>query len=222
MRADKALNRNYVRILDQSTKMFNEKGVVGVTVQSIGKALSISPGNITYHFKKKTDIIHAIIDRLETELLDLLDTGVHLNTKVEPQQHYKLVESIGRVLWRYRFVFNNVLYLQTLDKRIGKRFKEFQVHVIETMVELVHQSVNNRWIKPSRAPKSYQMLSENMWYIWLSSVRLSQLESKQLKTSEQISILTMLTHHMAYMENYYNDKMYHGLEKYLEQLDSKS
>lgn len=196
--------------------MFNQYGVVSVTVQNIAEALGISPGNVTYHFSKKTDIIHAIIDRLQTELIELLDLGIHLRTKVDPLEHYQLVESIGRMLWRYRFVFNNILYLNSQDSLFGERFKVFQTNVIDTMTSLVEQSVKNGWIEKSKAPKSYEMLSENMWYIWLSSLRLSQLEPVNANEGEHAAALAMLSHHMAYMENYYHKEMYNGLKKFMQ------
>ncbi len=216
----KAPNRNYLRILDKSMEMFNQDGVIRVTVQNIAEALSISPGNVTYHFKKKVDIVHAILDRLERELIELLDRGIHLKSKVDPEEHYELVVSISRLLWRYRFIFNFILYLNSLDPKFGERFKLFQEHVTDAMMALVDQSINNGWIKKSRAPRDRRLLSDNLWYIWLSAIRVSELEPDNGKNSEQRSVVSALKHHMSYMENYYDEKMYQEWDAYLARIDT--
>jgi len=48
-------------ILDIAKTLFNERGYNDVTLRDIAGAMSISKGNLTYHFKKKEDIIEALL-----------------------------------------------------------------------------------------------------------------------------------------------------------------
>jgi AcrR family transcriptional regulator len=48
-------------IMAAAKKLFNERGYNEVSVQDIAGALGISKGNLTYYFKKKENIIEAII-----------------------------------------------------------------------------------------------------------------------------------------------------------------
>ena len=48
-------------ILQTSKKLFNERGFNDVSTRDISEALGISKGNLTYHFKKKEDIMEAIL-----------------------------------------------------------------------------------------------------------------------------------------------------------------
>ncbi|QQO07853.1 TetR/AcrR family transcriptional regulator [Breznakiella homolactica] len=48
-------------ILDTAKKLFNQRGYNNVSTRDIAGALGISKGNLTYHFKKKEDIIEAIV-----------------------------------------------------------------------------------------------------------------------------------------------------------------
>lgn len=50
-------------IIDKSHTLFNERGYDNVSMQNIADALEISKGNLTYHFKKKEDIIEAVITK---------------------------------------------------------------------------------------------------------------------------------------------------------------
>lgn len=47
-------------IMDTARKLFNEKGFHGTCMRDIAAALHISVGNLTYHYKKKEDLIEAI------------------------------------------------------------------------------------------------------------------------------------------------------------------
>lgn len=40
------------KILETSIELFNKNGYAYVTLRDISDALNISPGNLTYHFKK--------------------------------------------------------------------------------------------------------------------------------------------------------------------------
>jgi AcrR family transcriptional regulator len=48
-------------ILDTAKVLFNERGYNNVTLRDIAGAMSISKGNLTYHFKKKEEIIEALL-----------------------------------------------------------------------------------------------------------------------------------------------------------------
>ena len=68
------------KILAVSLRLFNEQGYRNVTMRAIADALSISVGNLTYHFAKKQDIVAALmddvfaqIDSLFSMMLDTLE-----------------------------------------------------------------------------------------------------------------------------------------------------
>ena len=48
-------------ILDEAKHLFNERGYNSVTTRDIADAVGISKGNLTYYFKKKEEIIEALI-----------------------------------------------------------------------------------------------------------------------------------------------------------------
>lgn len=48
-------------IMDTARQLFNEKGFNDTCMRDIASALNISVGNLTYHYKKKEDLIEAIL-----------------------------------------------------------------------------------------------------------------------------------------------------------------
>jgi AcrR family transcriptional regulator len=62
------------RIISSAVSLFNERGFVNVTMRDLAQELGISLGNLTYHFKRKDDLIEAIHQQLIEERNALLET----------------------------------------------------------------------------------------------------------------------------------------------------
>ena len=50
------------RILDHARRAFNERGVATVPIREIARELDLSPGNLSYHFATKEELIAALIE----------------------------------------------------------------------------------------------------------------------------------------------------------------
>ena len=62
----------YNRIVDASLVLFNEEGERNISTNHIAAHLSISPGNLYYHFRNKDEIIMQLFKRYSQELLGYL------------------------------------------------------------------------------------------------------------------------------------------------------
>jgi AcrR family transcriptional regulator len=62
------------KIKEVSRLLFNEKGVVNVTLRDVAKTMNKSYGNITYHFATKNDVIMALFEEMNEELSQLQHT----------------------------------------------------------------------------------------------------------------------------------------------------
>lgn len=205
----KTKKNTYDKILDKSLLLFNKHGVFNVSVQRIAADLKISPGNVTYHFKKKNDILHAILDRVEEALENTRKQVNQLDADVK--NHFDLMMSVHRGLWDYRFIFNNMIYLNSEDKTLGRRILKIQDKSKKLLVEIFDISVKRGWLKPVPAPNSPKLVTENLWYIWLSWMRMSQLESKG-----RGALLTFATNHFfSLLQPYWNEKLSAGILEYI-------
>lgn len=53
-------------IVAMANEVINQTGIVDFRIETVARALSLSPGNITYHFPKKEDIVAAIWEQYES------------------------------------------------------------------------------------------------------------------------------------------------------------
>jgi AcrR family transcriptional regulator len=62
------------KIKIKATELFNNKGFKNVTLREVAKALGISYGNVTYHFKTKKEVIELLYEDMLTETKQILQT----------------------------------------------------------------------------------------------------------------------------------------------------
>jgi AcrR family transcriptional regulator len=55
------------RILEHARHAFNERGVTAVGIREIARDLNLSPGNVSYHFATKEDLVLALIEEMHGE-----------------------------------------------------------------------------------------------------------------------------------------------------------
>ena len=89
------------KILLASLELFNDKGERNVTTNHIAAHLGISPGNLYYHFRNKSDIIYEIFLEYEKLVNYYLEIPDDRPLGLPDMMFY--LESVFDGLWSYRF-----------------------------------------------------------------------------------------------------------------------
>jgi AcrR family transcriptional regulator len=97
-----------MRILDAALRLFNASGVAQTSTNRIAAEVEISPGNLYYHFKNKSQIVERLFGRFELELepLRLAYQDVRAIDDV-----WLMLHLVIEVLQRYRFAYRDIDYL---------------------------------------------------------------------------------------------------------------
>ena len=109
------------RIVHVSLELFNIFGEPNVTTLQIADELDISPGNLYYHYKNKTEIVVEIFSRYDREIRDLLDVSREAEFTVE--DHWLYLHLIFECIAKYRFLYKDLVNILQRYDRIRKRFK---------------------------------------------------------------------------------------------------
>lgn len=112
------------KIVYASLKLFNESGERNITTNHIASDLSISPGNLYYHFKNKQEIIRDIFDVYSQELLSLFSA---IDGPKESLALFKKhLDSIFTLMWKYRFFYANLSQILQQDPLLHQRYLAVQ------------------------------------------------------------------------------------------------
>src|SRR5690554_8211584 len=108
------------RILHTSLQLFNEHGEPNVTTLQIADELDISPGNLYYHFKNKSEIIDELFASFESHINNLLEVQEEVSGIEDQWLFLRLVfESIAQ----YHFISQDLVKSLSHYDNIQPRFK---------------------------------------------------------------------------------------------------
>lgn len=109
------------RILDAALALFNERGTDNVTTNHIAEALSMSPGNLYYHYRNKDDIIGALFDRFERTMTPLLESPASEAANVE--DFWLFIHLLFERMWEYRFFYRDLDEITSRTPALALRFR---------------------------------------------------------------------------------------------------
>lgn len=147
-------DKTKTRIIEKAIELFNEHGYENVSMRDLANSLNISPGNLTYHFKKKTDILYEIIQILIKE---------HERRQFTPEitlsEFNAILLSISEHQRKYVFYYRNFVELKKKYSRIAKMQADFKAEFIALIKDALRYFVMNGWLKEECNEDMYENLS---------------------------------------------------------------
>jgi AcrR family transcriptional regulator len=138
--AKKAPRRTAERILEVSLDLFNRFGEPNVSTTLISAELSISPGNLYYHYPAKDELINSLFDRYEKSLGELLNAS---NGVRDVEDAWFFMHTLFELIWQYRFLYRDLNDLLSKNRRLETHFQwvlKNKTQAINTMLEGMRRS----------------------------------------------------------------------------------
>lgn len=192
---------NQQRVLDMSAKLFNDFGIEAVSIGQIAQALKISPGNITYHFKRKTDLVTRHIDNLETLLPETIET---IPVFSNPRRFGLAYMELLSLTYRYRFLFVGANYILNNGLADEKRYQSLIKTTKRSFLKQVNRLVEAGFMSEIAPPYSATMLVDSIWWQWLGWLLASQI-SPSLKRGSEKKMLAEAVLHIFFLNHHYVD-----------------
>lgn len=206
-------NQTYTQILDASRKMFNEQGVESVSISQIAQALSISTGNLTYHFSRKKDMMDKHIIGLEAEVLHILNSFPYGGTAKEFSAAYV---ALFETTWKYRFLFNGTAYLIQNELISKTQYQNLVDHVYNVVLKQTEQLIESGVMTPIPDPHDTHTLVDCIWWQWLGWLDVNQLlpvgDQRDLKDLLKSGVKHLLFLTQPYMNKRFINSLYKELE----------
>ncbi len=155
------------KIVLGSIKLFNENGFVNVTLRDIAKEVSISTGNLSYHYKNKGAILQAAYQRMAQELngmlgaVQIIPNFKNINEQVLPFFEFQV---------RYSFFYVDILELTRAYPDLAKTYQAQTQRFLESIKAMIDYNVGTGNLFPERIPQAYDKLAHTIWMMmvfWL-------------------------------------------------------
>ena len=179
-------------IISNATKAFNKNGFAAVTLNELAQSMGMTRGNLTYHFKNKSELLQAIANemwsKIEGERARTLKYPSFKNLHNEIQIYYKFQKE-------YAFIFldHHVLNHPT----IKKQFREMTNRSISDNKEMIAFAIRNETMQKENIPGMYHNVAFITWmvtFFWLSQ---QIIRGEKTKEDGEKMIWSVLLPHMT-------------------------
>jgi len=157
---------NRERIIEAALELFNEHGSRSMTTNHIAAHLSISPGNLYYHFRNKEEIIRAIFDRIS----DVVRTTIAI-----PQDRDITAAELGSyhlvgiaTLWNFRFLFRDLSELLARDPELAAGYRELQQWLLAEFMGLLERMIAQGDMRRPDQKGALSRVATNTFILWTS------------------------------------------------------
>ncbi len=174
----KLLMNTKERIILKSIELFNRDGVDGVPLHRIAAELGMSPGNLTYHYKNKDELIAAIYPSMADALKQALRLPADADRPLSAAYVAQYQIGILRVLWSYRFFFIGLKSILAKDPALEAEYWQFHDWVIDRLGRLLEGEIEAKGMRPILPPSTTAVVATNQWYLWVSFLFFQGHESK--------------------------------------------
>lgn len=205
------------KILLSSLELFNEQSERNVTTNHIAAHLAISPGNLYYHFRNKSDIIYELFLEYEKLVDYYLDIPEDRPLTLDDMTFY--LESVFDGLWSYRFFHRDLESLLDRDQRLRSDYREFTTRCLAAISRVFEKLADGGIIKP-QSESLRSAMSLNVWMIitnWMAYLKTAHgadasasLTLRELKQG----IYQVLTLEIPYLTPAYSEQVMELRERY--------
>ncbi len=149
------------RIVDAALTLFNGDGAHAVSTRHVAAKLGISPGNLYYHFANKEEIVLALYERIETELLCILAPPPAPVPSFDAVLAY--LDRLFAHLWDYRFFYRDLTGLLQDVPGLKERYRLLAGRAQENAQQIFRRMIEQDWMEAT--DEQVELLAANAWIV---------------------------------------------------------
>lgn len=199
MRIVKEAEERKNEILDVADQLFNEKGYEGTSTNEILERVGIARGTLYYHFKSKQDILEALVERYNKEIIQAAEAASRCKNTSVIERMIKVIQSLNIKQYHEgdNAVYENLHHVE--NSLLHQRVQGMMIaSVTPILAKLVEEGVAEGIFKTSTPYVSMEMI---MVYgtTLLDNDLLRLSEEEKLKRMQ--GMLTNMEHMLGCEEN---------------------
>ncbi len=186
------------RILVSSLLLFNENGEPNTTTNEIADEVDISPGNLHYHFNKKSDLVEALLAEFQADARRVLRSPESNQASLD--DFWVFLHLLLEFTAAYRFLLRDMESLVVLYPKVRIALRHFARGLATTFELYLRALANDDVILLGKL--DMQVVSRNLAVIALFSDRFDALVDASSTADDSAlriaaSVLNLLKAHVA-------------------------
>lgn len=198
------------KIIDVAIRLYNQRGLGNVKVHDIAEAAAISPGNLTYHFKTKKELLTAVYEHMHTQLMAFY-------REEDPYQtNFGSLDSILRYLKIQvdnRFFYRDALEILHFCPQTRESYEEHMNLATQYIRDILLLAAREGFMVPEPQEGIYTVMAKNSW-----SLLISWLIEREILGSQRVSNREMVHSLLSMHYPYYTPKGHEYYEKIMQKL----
>jgi AcrR family transcriptional regulator len=171
------------KILVASLLLFNDKGEPNTTTNEIADEVDISPGNLHYHFRRKSDLVEALLGEFQADARRVLQPAV--SEKASLDDFWIFLHLLLEFTAAYRFLFRDMETLIVEYPKVGSALRRFAKGLVAVFELHLHALADSRVLRPGS--EEMRVIARDLAVIALFSERFDALVEKS--SSADVSAL---------------------------------
>lgn len=188
------MKKTQINIIKSAIQLFNEQGISNVRLQDIAKTAGISPGNLSYHYRLKKDLMVGILEYMKIAFVQSQNTNLFF---LETNDYGTIIRNYIRFQIEHRFFYRDILDIIALVPDAKSLYEKQIERVVNFSKNGLYLAVGKGIIKPEPHEGHFHFFAKNAWAIlnsWLTEREVLGNE----KVSLQHAFLAMLEFYYPY------------------------
>ena len=201
------------KILENARILFNTQGVSNVRLQDIAKKSGISPGNLSYHYSTKKDLMSAVLAMLQEATIEMRASNMH---SLETEDYLGVVKNYLRFQIGHRFFYRDILDITSLVPEAKDVYEQLMNQVINFTKNGMYLALGKGLLKPEPNDGSFHFFAKNIWAILNSWLIEREVLGKEQVGMDEIMLAIWEYHYPYLTEN--GLVLYYDVKKRIPQL----
>lgn len=154
------MSKTKQKIIQAAIELFNQQGVVSARIQDIAEKAGISPGNLTYHYKTKKELMQSVF-RYMIKTMEQMAFGNQIF--VEGAEGMVVAKNFLEFQVKFRFFYQDTLEIIRAFPEIKVSYQEQVEREINIIKNLLYFAAGKGYLVPEPTDGHYDILAQNAW-----------------------------------------------------------
>ncbi|MBQ0786153.1 MAG: TetR/AcrR family transcriptional regulator [Oceanihabitans sp.] len=179
--------KNKIKIT--AISLFNSHGISNVSMKQIADTLTISAGNLSYHYKVKENLLATIYADMYAETLDYI---LPKNTYITLFHFEEMMRKFDDLQQRYSFFFNDIVHVIKTYPEIAKQYEASNLIRFKDARKLIDYYIETGRMQPESDSIDYNKTIHTIWMtstFWQAQKLAINTESYPINKCQSIEML---------------------------------